>query len=243
MRELVSRTHAAQKAAGEEAARPAGKQVNWDAIRQHILESHARQAGADVLSEDELQAAWGRRALQVAQNLQEEEQGERVEMAVVRLGQERYGLDVQYIFDIRPLEQVTVVPRVPAWVAGIVNLRGRLISAIDLHAYLKLPAHPGNAPAGERYLILVQTEQLELALLADEVLGILTVPASHIQEAAPVTRGLPAEYVRGVYVTDENASRDHHALAEQNGHAPLLVLLNLPALLASPELIVHEEIT
>ena len=58
---------------------------------------------------------------------------------VIRLGREVYGLETDYVFDIRPLESITHVPRVPDWVAGVVNLRGRIISVLDLQRFLGLP--------------------------------------------------------------------------------------------------------
>jgi len=215
--------------------------IDWNIIHRRLTESSARLAWIDDLTDEALQEAWTRRAAQVAQTLQEQEQGEQVEVAVIRLGRERYGLEVQYIFDIRMEENITRVPRVPEWVAGVVNLQGQILSVVDLQRYLNLPASEKTPEAGPRNILLVQTPQMELALLVDEVLSIQDLPTSRIQEAASVVRGLPVEYVQGVYIENEtdgskvNSSKDRE-------NTSLLVILNLSALLTDKRLIVQEEI-
>jgi purine-binding chemotaxis protein CheW len=218
-----------------------GAQFDWKLIHRRLTESSARLAWVDELTEEALQQAWTRRAAQVAQTLQEQEQGEQVEVAVIQMGRERYGLEVQYIFDIRLEENITHVPRVPDWVAGVVNLRGQVLSVVDLQRYLGLTAIKKTPEAGARHLLLVQTPQMELALLVDEVLSIQNLPASHIQEAASVVRGLPVEYVRGVYI--ENGTDGINVTSSKGReNTSLLVILNLSALLADKRLIVQEEI-
>jgi purine-binding chemotaxis protein CheW len=218
-----------------------GAQFDWELIHRRLTESSARLAWVDELTEEALQQAWTRRAAQVAQTLQEQEQGEQVEVAVIQMGRERYGLEVQYIFDIRLEENITRVPRVPDWVAGVVNLRGQVLSVVDLQRYLGLTATKKTPEAGARHLLLVQTPQMELALLVDEVLSIQNLPASHIQEAASVVRGLPVEYVRGVYI--ENGTDGINVTSSKGReNTSLLVILNLSALLADKRLIVQEEI-
>jgi purine-binding chemotaxis protein CheW len=216
-------------------------QFDWAIIHKRLTDSSARLAWGDDLSDEALQQAWTRRASQMAQTLQEQEQGDQLEIAVIRLGRERYGLDVQYIFDIRLDENVTRVPRAPAWVAGVVNLRGQILSVVELQRYLGLPAVEKGPEASTRHLLLVQTPQMELALLVDEVLSILNLPANRIQEAASVVRGLPVEYVQGVYI---NSDADGVKTAPSGGseNTSMLMILNLPAMLADKKLIVQEEI-
>jgi purine-binding chemotaxis protein CheW len=216
-------------------------QFDWNIVHQRLTESSARLAWMDDLTDEALQQAWARRAAQVALTLQEQEQDDQVEIAVIQLGRERYGLEVQYIFDIRMEENITRVPRVPEWVAGVVNLRGQIISVVDLQRYLGLPASEITPEAGPRHLLLVQTTQMELALLVDEVLSIQNLPANRIQEAASVVRGLPAEYVQGVYIGSDTDG-DKASPSEGSENTSLLMILNLSTLLADKQLIVQEEI-
>lgn len=216
-------------------------QFDWNIIHQRLVESSARLTWGDDLTDEALQQAWSRRAAQIAQALQEQEQGERLEVAVIQLGRERYGLEVEYIFDIRMAENITRVPRTPEWVAGVVNLRGQILSVVDLQRYLALPISERAPEAGPRHLLLVQTSHMELAILVDAVLSIQNLPTHRIQEATSVVRGLPAEYIQGVYI-DSDAGVDKDNAKENNDDTSLLVILNLSTLLADKQLVIQDDI-
>jgi purine-binding chemotaxis protein CheW len=220
-----------------------GAQVDWEAIRRKVLESSARLAWEDDVPPDILEQIWARRATQIAPAFKEEETGEQIEIVVVRLGMELYGMEAKYVFDIRPLDKITRVPRVPAWVAGVVNLRGRVISVLDLQLFLGLPVaekKDGDEPV-PRHLVLVETSDMEVALLVDEVIGIQNLPLKRIQDVDSAERELPAEYLRGIYLKNE-AGGDTATSLESNKNTTLFMILNLSALLADKHLIVQEEI-
>lgn len=177
-----------------------------------------------------LEQTWARRAARLAQAVVQAEEGERIELVLIRWGDEVYGLEAQYVCDVWPIgpRSITRVPRTPAWVAGVVNLRGRILSALDLQRFLGLPQAP--TPQAGAYLVVVETPEMQVVLLADEVLAVEALAASEIQDAAGTIRGIRPEYVRGV-------ARYARPDADQ-----LLVVLDVRALLADPSLVVHEEI-
>ncbi len=186
---------------------------------------------------------WARRAARLAEKAEDEETDELIELALVELGCEVYGLDVHYVFDIRPLKQITSVPRVPEWVSGVVNLRGRIYSVIDLTRFFGLSRDNGDGAeqAQTPYLVIVETADMEVALLVDNVLTVDVIPASQIQDAADTVRGIRSEYVRGVATYNiEMAGKEDAALNAKE--EPMLVVLDLPALLADEKLVIHEEI-
>ena len=92
----------------------------------------------------EIQQILDRRAAQLAQVPVEKDTGEQMALVLVRLGREICGLDARYVGRIRPVEHITHVPRVPDWVAGVTNLRGHVLSVIDLRTLFALPAAAGN---------------------------------------------------------------------------------------------------
>jgi len=85
---------------------------------------------------------------------------------------------------------------------------------------------PGDIPL----YAVVEAADMALALLVDNVLAVERIPLSKVQEAADTVRGLRAEYVLGV------------AEAPRSDNESMIVVLNLPNLLADERLIVHEEI-
>jgi purine-binding chemotaxis protein CheW len=232
------------------------RSFDWEGARRRIAEVDDILAGLGEPTAQIAERIWAQRAARLAQAPSEEQAGEQVELVLIRLGSELFGLDAEYALEIRPARQITPVPRVPDWVAGVVNVRGRILSVLDLCRYLALPrgatptqdAGPkpgdsGSAKSLERItaggensgqlapgqnLVIVETPDMEIALLVDDVEAVEMLPADRVQDATDITRGIRQEYVRGV--------------AERKGGAGLLVVLNLPALLADEQLIVHEEI-
>jgi len=199
-------------------------------------------AWAGELDPAAVQQILERRADDLARVPVAEEAGERLDLVLLRLGNEAYGVETQYVFEIRTPEEITRVPRVPDCVAGVTAVRGRILSVLNLRRYLGLgpgPGQEGNARTGPRLkgvLVVVAAApgRSELALWVDEVLAVRALPANRIQEAADTLRGLPPEMVRGVCDRPEPAAPP--------GGDGLLVVLNLPALLADRRLVVEEEL-
>lgn len=205
----------------------------------------------DHRAPETVQEILARRAARLAQALVDEDGGEQVSLLLVRLGREVYGLEAQYVNRIEPVEYLTRVPRVPEWVAGMTNLRGRIYSVVDLRRYFGLPLAgtaeqraangdlPGESATRERvdaHLVIVRSADMGVALLVDDVLAMERVPQGRVQEATGVVRGLPGEYVRGV------AERQRDRAAVKEDDTSMVVMLDLPALLANGQLVIHEEI-
>ena len=215
---------------------------DWEVARQRIAATNAALAGLDETAPEVVHQVWTRRAEQLAKVPLQEEEGEQIELVMVQLGREVYGLDTQHVFDIRPVGQITRVPRVPDWVAGVVNLRGRILSVLDLRCLFglsrlearSLPAAEDNVgrDAISPCLVVVETPEMEIALLVDDVLTVKALPVSQVQEVADTIRGIRSEYVRGVAERRDMST---------NGDG-LLVVLDLLALLADERLIIHEEV-
>lgn len=217
-----------------------GRTFDWEGARRRIAEVTATLAGLGETTPEELHEAWAQRAARLAQAPAQKQQGERIELVLIRLGRETYGLDAENVFEIKIAEQITTIPRVPDWVAGVVNLRGRILSVLDLRRLFGLPAdgeldedNGNEEDGGLKHLVVVTTPDMEVALLADDVTTVEALPAHQVQDAESTVRGIRPEYVRGIVTqTTENAP----------GQDGILVVLDLPALLADERLIIHEEI-
>jgi purine-binding chemotaxis protein CheW len=216
------------------------RSFDWEEIRRRIATAEAALVEIDQSTPEVMERIWARRAAQLAQVPPQEDEGEQMRLELVRLGCEIYGLEAQYVFDNRPLEQLTPVPRVPHWVAGVVNQRGRILSVVDLHRFFGLPAAGEDGGAGAQegydavegvpYLVVVETPDMEVVLLVDDVLAVETLPARRVQALTSVVRSIPVEYVQGV--VERSNGKD----------AQTVVVLDLPALLSDERFIIHEEV-
>jgi purine-binding chemotaxis protein CheW len=190
----------------------------------------------------EIQQILEQRAERLAQAPIEEDTGEQMTLVLVRLGREIYGLDARYVGRIRPVEHITRVPRVPDWVAGVTNLRGHVLSVVDLRTLFGLPVATGNgqgkveAANGDEqnraYLVAVETPEMELALQVDAVLSVVSMPVSQIQATTSAIRGLRADHVIGIGKWQ----------ASSDDNERLLAVLDLPALMRDERLVIHEEV-
>jgi purine-binding chemotaxis protein CheW len=152
---------------------------------------------------------------------------ETVDLLLFRLGGERYGLEVTGVREIYPLERLTPVPRTPPFVAGVFSARGRILSVIDLRAFFGLPAV--GLSDQTKIMVVAPTDltselaALEVGLLADEVIDVMTLRQEDIEPPLTASGGNRADYIQGIT-------------------ADLLVVLNLKTLLNDQRLIVHEEV-
>ena len=96
------------------------------------------------------------------------------------VGGETYGVDILSIREIIKLREVTEVPRTPAFLIGIISVRGSVIPVIDLRLRLKLPATPPTRAA--RILVVVKDGE-PYGLLVDAVSGVVRLAESEIEEA------------------------------------------------------------
>lgn len=209
---------------------------SWEEIRRQISDvpgiSPEDPNGTEgEVSPEVMELILSQRASQLAREPVQEAQAAQVQLVVVRMGRSLYGFDVATISDIRPVSQITRVPRLPAWVAGVVNIRGRILSVVDLNRYLGLPEDDKNSKASSERLhqIVVETPKMEIALLVNEVLEVRSFSATDIQEASGTIRGIHPEYVHGI-------------ITNVHGYEGVLLILDLVAILADKKIIIEEEI-
>jgi purine-binding chemotaxis protein CheW len=115
-----------------------------------------------------------------------------VRHVVFRLEKDRYALPLAAIREVVvPPEQFTRVPRAPRVVSGVMNLRGRVVTVVDLRALLDLEFSAADRERGDRVVILDRGRR-DLGLLVSDVDGMETIE----KVAAAPGRQSPA--VRGV---------------------------------------------
>jgi purine-binding chemotaxis protein CheW len=110
-----------------------------------------------------------------------------------------FGIDVLQVQEVIRYQEMTRVPLAPAVVRGLINLRGQIVTAIDLRRRLDLP----DRPAGERPVnVVVQTDDGPVSLLVDEIGDVLRVPEGAFERPPETLRGAARELIRGAYKLD-----------------------------------------
>jgi purine-binding chemotaxis protein CheW len=159
------------------------------------------------------------RARALAGALVAEEPADNVELVVLTVGSERYGVDADRVREIRSLAELTPVPGTPPFWAGIVNVRGTLYPVLDLRRYLDLPGAEGGDQA--RKVALVSAAGLAVGLMVEDASGVRPVAPDAVGPPLGGASEAVSATVRGV--TDD-----------------LLAILDVEALLADPRLGVNE---
>jgi len=168
---------------------------------------------------DDIARVLEERARALARSSDEDEtSGETIGMVVLAVGDERYGVEVQDVQEIEPLDKITPIPGTPAFWTGVVNLRGSMYPVLDIERYLGLPLSEGvESPK----VALVSRNGISVGLLVDEVPEIRPVKVSEI--GPPLAEGSSkAEVVRGVT-------------------PDMLSILDLEALLSDPALVIEDD--
>jgi purine-binding chemotaxis protein CheW len=118
-----------------------------------------------------------------------------LEVVEFLLASEHYGIELTYIREIHSLSEFTPLPGTPAFVLGLTNVRGQILSVIDIKKLFDLP-EKGLTDLNK--VIVVRTHQMELGILADAVLGVRAIALNEFQTSLPTLTGIRAEYLKRI---------------------------------------------
>ncbi|MEJ1959787.1 MAG: chemotaxis protein CheW [Nitrosomonadales bacterium] len=120
---------------------------------------------------------------------------ESIEVVEFLLAHERYAIESAYVREVYPLEEFTQLPCTPAFVLGIVNVRGEIISVIDIKKFFDLP-EKGLTDLNK--VIVLESEDMVFGIVADVISGVSLIPRADIQPSLPTLTGIREDYLLGV---------------------------------------------
>lgn len=144
---------------------------------------------------------------------------QRIDVVEFRLADETYAIEAAFVVEVFPLVDLTPLPGTPPFVSGIVTVRGRILSVVDIKRLFDLPE---KGLTDLHQVIIVRKGDMELGILADEVTGMRSIFQDEIGPPLPTLAGIRAEYLRGV--TKE-----------------ALIVLDAGKMLSDPRIIVREK--
>lgn len=142
------------------------------------------------------------------------------EILEFEMGTERYGIRVPEIREVLPLQQYTHLPCTPPFVFGIINVRGEILSIVDLKKFFGLP---DQGITNLNKVIILDNGSMAFGILADQIVGVRHVDLGSMVALPPTLTSVGADYLRGM--TAEG-----------------LIVLDSEKLLADPRIRVHEEV-
>ena len=115
------------------------------------------------------------------------------------LGEEVFAMDIRTVREIIQVGPMTTVPLMPAFVRGVINLRGAVVPVIDLQARFGRPV----AKLGKKTCIVIfdavrEHERVELGLLVDAVSEVIDIPDREIEPPPPFGGPVRRDFIRGM---------------------------------------------
>ena len=178
------------------ARKPKRAAIDWAEVRARLDAAQAAGEQAWAPGADQTKRILRERALALAAEPGETQTlADSIEVVEFLLAHERYAVESSYVREVYPLENLTPLPCTPGFVLGIVNLRGEILSVIDLKKFFELP-EKGLTDLNK--VIVLQSGNMLFGILADVIAGVRRIPVSDIQPSLPTLTGVREEYLKGV---------------------------------------------
>lgn len=111
------------------------------------------------------------------------------------LANEKYAVEAIYVREVLPLREVTPLPSTPLFLLGLTNVRGQILSVIDLRVLFDLPREAATATAK---VIVLHAADMDVGVLAEAVVGARPIPLEEIKPALPTMTGIRERCLRGI---------------------------------------------
>ena len=144
-------------------------------------------------------------------------------LAVVRLQGEAWGVRLETIRGFAPVPGFTPIPGTPPHIAGSMNLRGEILTLVDISHFLGLPVNPH---ARLKNMVIVEISGLKAGVLVEEIEEIIHLTQQDILPGPVASGSLNGEFLRGAALYGEG----------------MMGILDLRTLITSPQLRVNEHI-
>jgi purine-binding chemotaxis protein CheW len=170
--------------------------IDWDEIRGRLTDAQAALEQGISLSGEKTKSILQARAQALSRESVESRNAEdQIEVLEFLLAYEKYAVEASYVREVYPLKDLTPLPGTPPFVRGIINVRGRILSVVDLKKLMDLPE---KGLTDLHKVIIISDGDMEFGLLADAVQEVGRISKSEIQPALPTLIGLRPEYLKGV---------------------------------------------
>ncbi len=168
----------------------------FETVNTQIVTVNNALLGDVVLSPDEKRAILRERALIFAREVDSADTAEEVLTIIeFRLANETYGIASAFVREVYPLKDFTPLPDTPAFILGIINVRGSILSVVDMKKFFNLP----DKGLGElNKVIIIHDSNMEFGILADSIIGTFSIPLKDIQPSPNTVSGIGVDYLRGV---------------------------------------------
>jgi len=117
------------------------------------------------------------------------------QLILFTLGKGSYGIPIENVFEIKKMEDITVVPKAPKFIEGVINLRGNIIPVVDLRKRFGMEKIDFSK---KTKIVIVEFGKRQFGLIVDSVAEVLTISSDQIDSNLPSISGLKSEFLEGI---------------------------------------------
>jgi purine-binding chemotaxis protein CheW len=131
--------------------------------------------------------------------------GESGEVLEFTLESENYALDINIVREIVEMMPITVIPRAPEHIRGVINLRGEIVNIVNLSTFLRLPIRPVTK---DQKIIVLMAEVAggnNVGIIVDTVSSVAEISASQVDCMTESIAGNEAKYIKGIINSGQGA--------------------------------------
>ena len=140
-----------------------------------------------------------------------------LEVLSFRLGEEEYGISILKVQEIRGYDAVTRIANAPAFLKGVLNLRGQIVPIVDMRIKFAL----GQAGYDSfTVVIILNIGRQVIGMVVDSVSDVVTLTPDQVRPAPSIGGGIDADHLLGLGTVGER----------------MLILLDIERLMASPDM-------
>jgi purine-binding chemotaxis protein CheW len=175
---------------------PEKNQIEWEQIRSRL---EAARSGLHIRFEpsaDARREVLRARAKVLAQRPEQAASGAGwLPVVEFRLAYENYAVEARYVREICPLKDLRPLPGTPPFVLGLINVRGQILSVVDIKKFFDLP-EKGLTDLNK--VLILKSSQMEIGILADAVLSLRSIAPGDLEAPVPTLTGIRASFAKGV---------------------------------------------
>ncbi len=144
----------------------------------------------------QVQQTLRQRAQALARKPEEEKaHAEYMDVVAFLLADEKYAIEVSYVREVLRLKELTPLPCTPPFVLGAINVRGQILSVVDLGKLFDLPE---KGLTDQDNVIIAHSGDMEFGILAEAILGVRSIALGELQPALPTLEGVRGNYTKGL---------------------------------------------
>ncbi|MCL5990783.1 MAG: chemotaxis protein CheW [Bacteroidetes bacterium] len=194
------------------------KSFDWNRVKEVVLRTE--DIGKDMVDSTTVKKILKQRASELAKEPDTIKDVERIDIIEFQLSNEVYAFELDFVKEVYPLKEFTPVPCTPQLIVGIVNVRGKVVSVVDIRKFFSLP---DKGITDFNKIIIIDNSVMHFGVLADSIVDVCSVRIDELQTELPQVKGISSEFLKGV---------------TKNG----VIILNTDKILKDKRFVVKEEI-